>query len=446
MSLLLLVGGLTIFLLLSALVSRSPKIVLYALTAFALTAWDWPVLPALGSVGGASVFAEDAMAGAMVITTLFLPGRFLAAVKPYSFIIMVTAIALAASVLYGVIDFGLKGLSEFRSFLYPLAAVAWALNQDWADEAWQSIMRRWAIVTGLLLSLTAATRFFLYGPGQVDSFVRSVLSGGLQTSRPLTAGQAVLLALCAVYLMQGLGSKTRRDLGWITLFTAVTLAAQHRSVWIALGAALVVLFFKVHGVARARIVVASLVAASTVTVLALSGIFNPFSKQFGESATSLGTYSARTASWTTLVGATFEGGLGSMVFPTPFGAGFKRVENGVYVEWAPHNWYVSVYLRLGLFGLIVFAALLLIVMLRLLRTREVGPAAAAFALILTYCWAYSLTWYAAPFFAWAMWSVSKREPQQVDEKPHLPAAYRAMQSSAPISSATRQSSGYLQPR
>lgn len=74
-----------------------------------------------------------------------------------------------------------------------------------------------------------------------------------------------------------------------------------------------------------------------------------------------------------------------------------RVDDGVYIEWAPHNWYVSVYLRLGLFGLIVFAALLIIVLVRLLRIPETGPAA-AFVFILTYCWAYSLTWYAAPFF------------------------------------------------
>lgn len=418
MTLLLLVGCLTIFL----LVSKSSKVVLYAFTAFAVTAWDWPAIPAVGEVGGGSIFVEDAVVGAMILTVLFRPQRFWSVVKPYFLIIIVTAIALTASVVYGVIVFGPKGLNEFRAFLYPLAAVAWALNEDWAGEAWQGVMRRWAIVTGLLLSLTAVTHIALYGPGKTDSFVQSAFSGVLQTGRPLTAGQAVLLALCGVYLLQGLYTKTRRDLGWAALFIAVTLVAQHRSVWIALAAALVVLFFKVHGMARARLVVAVLTAAWAVAALALSGIFNPLSKQFTDSVDNLGTYGARTDSWTSLIGSTVRGGLGPIVFGSPFGSGYRRVENGVYVEWAPHNWYVTVYLRLGLLGLVVFAVLLLIILLHLLRTREVGTVTAAFALILTYCWAYSLTWYVAPFFAWALWHARRGEQPQVEREPDLPAA------------------------
>lgn len=422
MTLLLLVGGLTVFLLLSFQASKFPQIVLYAFTAITAAQWDWPVLPAVGSVGGASIYPEDAVAGVMLLTLALRPQRFFSAVKPYVLVVLVTVAALAASLTWGMVLFGAGGLNEFRSFLYPLAAVAWALNQDWASDAWQASMRRWSIVTGLLLSLVAATHIALYGPGTADAFVQSAFSGVLQTSRPLTAGQAVLVALCGVYLLHGLGSRRRRDLGWAALFIGVTLVAQHRSVWLALGAALVVLFFKVRGIARARLVVAALNVTFAVAILALSGIFNPFSEEFTEKAGGTKTYNDREQGWTALIGQNFEEGVGPTVFGSPFGTGWKRIENGVYVEWAPHNWYVTVYLRLGLFGVVVFACLLATVLWRLLRTRDVGIAAAAFALILTYCWAYSLHYQMAPFFAWAMWRARKREARQVEENPALPTA------------------------
>lgn len=424
MTLLLGAGALTFFVLLSVLVKQVPQVVLYAFTLLAVSAWDWPTLPALAGIGGASIYAEDAVAAAALLSILLHPQRFWSTVRPYIGIVLVTAIALAGSVAFGIAHFGNAAINEFRTFLYPLVAVAWALNQEWAGEAWKGVMRRWATVTGALVSLTAVTHIALYGLGNVNSFVTSKFSGVMQTGRPLTAGQAVLLALCAVYLLQGLSSRKRLNLGWAALFIVITLVAQHRSVWIAMGAGLVVMFFKVHGVARTRIVVGAVVGAWAIAVLALSGIFNPFSDKFTDAVENLGTYGAREDSWTTLIGQTLNGGPGPVVFGSPFGSGFRRIENGVYVDWAPHNWYVTVYLRLGLFALVAFAILLLMVLARLLKARGAGSSAAAFALILTYCWAYSLTWYVAPFFAWAMWSARQALGQVESESPLPPADER----------------------
>ncbi|MDP9986455.1 O-antigen ligase [Arthrobacter oryzae] len=425
MTTLLLIGGLSAFVLLSMLAGKAPQVLLYALTVFAVASWDWPNLPALANLGGASVYVEDVAAGAMIVTVVARPQRFWEVTKPFLPVLIVTGLSVLLSVGFGVALFGPKGVNEFRTFLYPLAAAAWGLNQEWRIEAWKGAVRRWVVITGALLSLVAMMHIALYGLGSVDSFVTSKFSGALQTGRPLTAGQAVLLALCGVYLLQGLSNKNRRGLWWSVLFIGITLVAQHRSVWIALAAGLVVLFFKVHGVARARVVVAAVVAAWGVAVLALSGIFNPFSEKFTDQVENLGTYGAREDSWTTLIGQNIDSGLGAVVFSSPFGSGFHRVENGVYVDWAPHNWYVTVYLRLGLAAIAVFAVLLLVVSLRLLRTRDVAAAAASFAVILVFCWAYSMPWYIAPFFAWAMWSASKSEPRQVTERlPRLPAAYQ----------------------
>ncbi|MCQ6271139.1 hypothetical protein M8J71_11665 [Pseudarthrobacter sp. R1] len=424
MTALLLLGGLIVFLLLSLQASKYPQIVLYAFTAITAAQWDWPALPAVGSVGGAAIFPEDALAGVMLLTLAFRPQRFWAAVRPYILIVVVTVIAIAASLVWGAATHGAGGLNEFRSFLYPLAAVAWALNQDWPSDAWQASMRRWTIVTGLVLSLVAATHIALYGLGKADGFVQSAFSGIMQTARPLTAGQAVLVALCGVYMLHGLGSTTRKGLWWAALFIGVTLVAQHRSVWLALGAGLIVLFFKVRGVARARLVVAGVTAAFAAAILALSGVFNPFANEFTASAAGTKTYTDRENTWMTLIGQNLEEGMGPTVFGSPFGSGWKRVFQGTYVEWAPHNWYVTVYLRLGLFGVFVFVCLLAVVLWRLLRTRDVGTAAAAFTLILAYCWAYSLFYQMAPFFAWAMWSARTRDMRQAEKNPSLPATYQ----------------------
>lgn len=426
MTLLLLVGGLAGFLLLSALVGKAPKVALYAITALTVIVWDFPKPLSVGSVGGTSVQVEDALIGAMVLTVLFRPQRFLSVVKPYLLAALVSGAAVAAALIYGMVEFGPSAVNEFRSFLYPLAAVAWALNQDWANEAWQRVVRRWAIVTGLLLSLTAAWHAALYGLGKVDSFVRSVVSGVEQTGRPLTAGQAILLALVALYLLQGLSQKSRGDIFWAAVFIGGVLVAQHRSVWIALAAGCVILFFKVHGAARARLFIGAFMAAWAAMLLVLAGVLDLFTEQLAYSVDNLGTYDARTTSWGALIDKTVTEGLGPVAFGSPFGSGYTRVENGAIVEWAPHNWYVTVYLRLGLIGLAAFLIMLLMILARLLKTKEVGAAAAVFVAILCYCWAYSLPWQIAPFFAWAMYSAKPPVPRQTEKKPSLPAAYRRM--------------------
>lgn len=418
MTLLLLIGAVPMLLLLSALIGKSPVVVLYAITAFSVIVWDFPAPLSIGSFGGTSVQVEDALIAAVILTVMYRPQRFMAALKPYMLAVVISGLALILALVYGVVAFGPSAVNEFRSFLYPLAAVAWGLNQDWSDSAWQGKVRRWAIVTGALLSLTAGAHIALYGVGRVDSFVHSVLSGVEQTGRPLTAGQAILLCLCGVFLLQGLSSKKRTDVYWAALFVVVTLVAQHRSVWIALAIGCLFLFFKVHGAARVRLAVGALMAAWAGTVLALSGFFDPFADNVASSVDNVGTYNARTGGWQALVDQTIKAGIGPISFGSPFGTGFRRVEHGVLEEFAPHNWYVTVYLRLGLIGLSAFLIVIFLIAARLLRSREAGAAAAAavFAAILTYCWAYSLSWYIAPFFAWAMWRAGSA-PRQIEPSP-----------------------------
>jgi hypothetical protein len=87
-------------------------------------------------------------------------------------------------------------------------------------------------------------------------------------------------------------------------------------------------------------------------------------------------------------------GVLTVLFGAPFGHGFGRFEGvGRWVVFAPHNWYVTVYLREGLIGL---GAMLVIFLPRFFagfRANRDVFLAAVLVCFLVYGWTYSWQWW-----------------------------------------------------
>lgn len=413
-------GAAVVFALAVASFRKWPQIPLYCVTIFAATVWDFPVRPPLANIMGTSIMFEDAIIVTAIATVALNPAQFWKTVGPYNVVVVVSIICIAVSLINGLATFGPNtAVNEFRSFLYPLGMVAWFLNQDWMNDSRRHRFRRWVLVTGLAITVAGLIHIALYGLGQADSFVVSALSGEEMTSRPLTSDQAAMLALFGLLLFKFWETEKRRQYSYLGLvFIGLAIISQHRSVWVALAIALVPIALRLRHVAATRFVVGVIAAAVVGAMVLLSGAADGIVQPLIYSAQRGGTYLGRLDSWSTLVSMAFDRGAWSVIFGEPFGFGYLRPEyRGFMISYAPHNWYVSIFLRLGLVGLALFLCVIGWGFSRLWRGQDRVVAMGVFLAILIYMWNYSLSWHLSPIFAWALALAAHTSPAAAALRP-----------------------------
>jgi hypothetical protein len=300
---------------------------------------------------------------------------------------------------------------EFRGFLYVVAAVAWALTVEWDSARARTAMEHFSILLGWGLVVVATIHITLFGLGGASDFVDPT-TGFDQTQRPLIAGQALVLLLCTILVFSA-WSRTRRLSFLVSgvAFLVVLVLAQQRSVWIAALAVAIVGVVLGGGRTRSRYLVAALGVTTLAVVVAMTGLADSLVGTITGSVGDAGTFRGRQGSWTALVGRTWAEGPGAVLFGEPFGAGFGRFEGpGRWVEFAPHNWYLSIYLRTGLVGLLGYLITLVGLVVRSVRAVPTDGTAKVSILtaIVVFCGAYSWPWYTAPFFGRAVSSPPAR--------------------------------------
>lgn len=391
-------GALSVYGIAVAAFLRWPVLVLYAVAGFTLAAWEFPAIPTLVNLGFVQIKPEDVVVITALSTVIFRPKQALDLTRPYNPLLILVAISLVCALLIGAFRFGPSALNEFRGFLWPIGLTAWLLNQNWQDEKWVQSFYRCSRITALGLSALFATHAAIYGLGSSDSFVTTA-SGVEQTGRPLVSSQALMLVLVGFLEFRGKRRYGSAPLG--VLFILLGILCQHRSVWAAFGLVFVLVFLRLRDVALARVVVGGFYAFVIGLGIWASGALDDAIATLGVSAQSAGTYNARVDTWQQLVDDSVTRGIGSIVFGEPFGFGYDRYDDGRLLTFAPHNWYVSVYLRLGLIGLGLYLILLLAMLGKLLRLKEYVPGM-VFVAVLVYSWSYSLSWYLVPVLGFAM--------------------------------------------
>lgn len=410
LQLLALVAFALIFAMLIAAVQKWPQIGFMYAAIITIVVWEVPSLPPLASPGGYSIQLSDVFSFVFILVAFLNWGQLRENIGYGIWFWAPLGVLLAVAISRGTADFGLNiAINEARGFVSLAAAAFWAVSLDWSGGELRRTFRLYILGAGWALTSVSFYHAVRFGVGGAADFVQA--DGIEQTGRVLVAGQAMVLGLCGLVSLD-FWTETRRKLHlWSAiLFIAITIVAQHRSVWISICGALIVYCLLSQRRTRTLAIKALFLISWLGLIVVATGVVDCMLSQIVASSENSSTYDARTYSWQYLVTQAWTSGPETVFFGSPFGIGYDRIEpNGNYVTFQPHNIYVSIFLRLGLVGLVVYAALLIGYLTKTIRTRAAVSGAALIAIIV-YGWAYGPTWYMFAFVAVALVGRSRSRP------------------------------------
>lgn len=265
------------------------------------------------------------------------------------------------SFVLGLTEYGRYAGTEVRPFFYIWVAGLYCSMADF-DEADLRRIGRWCLWTAYAIIGIA---LYLWAAVEAGWIARTELFGdeGNAVFRPVGSHGVFFVAMVAmVQTMAWLrGTGTARS-GWhaVVLLTFV-LILQHRSVWIATlaGLALVMVFERRHLPRRFPLLLVFVLAVTLgVSIAAWYGHLDDLGRRLTQSTISMadsgGTFAARIDGWVRLFESWVEGSAQVLMFGFPFGKGYTRYYNGQLIEFAPHNFYLDLLLRVGVVGLVLF--------------------------------------------------------------------------------------------
>lgn len=391
------------------LISRHPALSAISAAVVVSIAWEVPNIPPLAALAGFQVYFLDILAVGLLVLTLARTSQMIRNIGFTAWIWLGLGAILFFAFARGASTIGLpEATSEFRAYLYPFASLGWAFSLDWDRPGTDKLVRRFALAIGYSLSLVAFYHISLHGLGSTSEFV-SVNADTEQTSRALVAGQALMLLLSTIVCLHFWKSTGKRSYAWSAgLFTLVIILTQERTVWVAAaGAAIAVGLSGNTGVKRRTALVVALAAFFAFIAIA-SGALSPVIDTLVGAAQNFNTIEARMEGWTNLIRGSTLQGMPVVLFGEPFGQGYGRAQSGVWVTYAPHNWYLSLYLRSGIVGLILFTSFLIVVATRALRAHAPAASIAIVVVMIAFGWTYSWPWYVFVFIGWAIVPLTNR--------------------------------------
>lgn len=383
------------------LVRRNPLVGLGSAGLIVLFLWHVPNPPAIVTLSGLAVYPADVITVVLFTVGLLEVAQLRVNLRGWILLWWLFGLLIVLAMLRGISAFGpASAVNEARSLLYFFFTMTWVL----ATQPSRLRLPVFSLVLGWALVLVALYNAVTHGIGYASSSV--VLNGEMRTGRILISSQALVLLLCAGTVFLGTasppGPARQRSVISAIVFLAVVVVTQHRSVWIATALAMAaVLVSSRRGRARSQIFV-FLVVGTWFALLGWSfGFFESVSSELVDSALSTRTLDWRTNSWRSLVSQAFDNGLAVVIGGEPFGSGFfRRIGGRGWSTGAAHNWYVAVFLRLGLSGLIVLGVIL---GAAFVRSRSVS-AEWMFSLVAVgvYGFTYTVEWFMAPWLGAAV--------------------------------------------
>jgi hypothetical protein len=383
--------------LLVLLVRQFPRLGWLTLGFFVVSAYDYSGYTKIANIGGLTIYPADVAALVLLAAIVFTPGA-LHGLRPVELWIWVPLLlAIIISLFQGIQEFGLGvAANETRGLVQLIAFTTWVWGRM-RLPGFDRSLRRFTILTALALVADAAYHIYVRGIGQVDQLIE--VNGQLVTSRPLVAGQALVLGLLGVALVVRERRAVLRLLGLVCL--ALVVVCQHRSVWVALAVSLAVLVLASPRV-RGQVLALGFVCGVGILIAYSSGSLDPLLAKFNLAYHSRGTLDDRLLATRTLVDQQNAKGPSAVLLGQPLGTGFvRRGVSGDIETFAPHDYYVLLYLRVGLVGAACFV-LGLLRGLRISLGRRDARAVAWSAGIMTYGLAYNLPIYVGPLLAVAL--------------------------------------------
>ncbi|WP_347058999.1 O-antigen ligase family protein [Blastococcus sp. HT6-30] len=384
-------------------VSNWPTLGLTSLLAPAVLAWEMPAPPPLFSVGGSNVFAYDLIAVAFGLVALQRRAVIAASLGRATIWLQGLALLLVISTLRGLVANDLGGaVNDVRSFAYLAVTFAWSMSLNWAKRASAGSVSSvgWARIAIVSMTTVALFHLMQYGLGDPNSRIDAV-SGLEQTSRVLVSGQA-LLALLAAYIVYASTERYRCLFALMAL--VVVVLSQQRSVWLAAALGIALAFPYLHPHTRTTLGLTIAAGGSAIYAMyhdALAGVQSTLANT--------GTYEGRVQSWRGLLVESWHSGYVNVFLGSPMGTSYGRFEGpGRWVEYAPHNFYLSIYLRTGVLGFLLFLAAL-VIGFRLALSSRSWLLLSVLVTLTVYGWTYSWVWFAIPALALAWQAAAKSE-------------------------------------
>jgi O-antigen ligase len=283
-------------------------------------------------------------------------------------------LALMLLVLYavaaGVPEYGLAAsMNEARRYLLFVPAALYFSTLEPSRELFDRMGWVW---------LGLAVGFGVVALIRWGAFLIGLEGGIFGTStdmRVLPAAIALILlqgGIIAAMAWQGGGSR------WLALVAAALLPMvvllQHRTVWVA--AVVAVCLAAVRHPRFAGRLATGLLFALVVSVAVFSLAFEEVAADgvgggLSVSAADRQTWEWRVDGWQSLLEERGHSSIEEHLFGQPFGSGWDReVEDGRQATVSPHNFYLEVYLRLGLVGVMLLFGLYAWVTVRLWRGSQ----------------------------------------------------------------------------
>lgn len=315
-------------------------------------------------IAGVNVLATDIILVFLILKNFvcFFERKKITFIK---YIIALNLLFVVISTIRGMSSFTIGSLyQELRPFLYFYMAFQYFLEEDNKDlEKVESIL----IKSGIIISIIVLIKIVLVLLGFNIAY-------HIQKFRVINANVAFFIASTAIISLKKIEDK-RMGI-YILLQYLAAIVVMHRTVWICLIGATAIVSLSNRKVFKSVIVGVVLVSILSIPFFALTSkgneIYTYFVDSVEEVNTKGNTFDWRKNSWKALLNKDYIQSTKDFLFGKPFGYGYKRkiqLKSGQYgiVNQSPHNNYVVLILRVGIFGTIVFIVLYLYVLFHIKR-------------------------------------------------------------------------------
>lgn len=323
---------------------------------------------------GLSLSTTDFVYIALLISTIFrvlfisttkISGAYIA------FLLIFSTLLIELTI--GLVKIGSRAGVEVREAAYFMLAILYISSFQRSVVSYLSV---WGYIrfSAALLILIVVYRWVGIKYGFVSQELVLVV-GASSEFRVVGANAALYLSMVSIgYLIYW--TKSPQDINRLLSFALLGLLVvllQHRSVWICFAFGVGVVAWNNKNLLWKHGFLMSSVGVSFLTILIGGLVFGESERLVETLARSLesmfeskGTHVDRYMGWYELLVDYINGGVKVWILGFPFGSGYERWVMGALRDYAPHNFYVSVLLRMGAIGLLSFLVMHVLIHINLL--------------------------------------------------------------------------------
>jgi hypothetical protein len=308
-------------------------------------------------LGGFTIYSYDIVAAAFLTVAAYQLIRH--GFRNYALALVIALLVLVAvHIGRGIATFGLQGaVNSGRPLVYVLSSVAFAgtVRRSWSVRVWQLF----AATCPLLIAIAVGyyVRYGFHAPTDL------VMQNGTSVSARVINGGSAMLILESIVILSVLHWPSRRS-GFVlaALLTAGVIALQIRTIWaIGIGILLVAVVARLsERTERSRVRLTRTVGgAFVVATLAVISFLKSGAliRDVQTAVRPTGTFGWRITGWKDLL--MMHHSLKEIVTGMPSGPIWTRTVNGVTTDVLPHDFYVELFVRLGVLGILALIALYL---------------------------------------------------------------------------------------